>query len=213
MFVIFLFSLCFHEFAHAFVAHMRGDNTAQMMGRLTLNPMAHADPLGTVILPLIGMTGMAAGLPIFGWARPVPVDERNLKRPRQDMFWIASAGPLSNILLATLGVFGYTGYLAYTGLTGAEIANVNNWSVFAISFVATNLALAFFNLIPFHPLDGGKVIARFLPESMNRKLEENEQTISIVLIMVLFLGGFAILRYPIFWTFQGLVDVATSLVG
>src|SRR4051794_8394875 len=91
-FVPFLFALCFHEFAHGWVAKMRGDRTAEIMGRLTLNPLAHADMIGTVILPL---ASILTGIPFFGWAKPVPVDERNLKNPRIDMFWIAFAGPLS----------------------------------------------------------------------------------------------------------------------
>ncbi len=97
-FVPFLFALCFHEFAHGLVAKWRGDNTAERMGRLTLNPMAHADILGTFILPI---SSIVFGIPLFfGWAKPVPVDPRNLKNVRTDMFWIALAGPASNVLLA-----------------------------------------------------------------------------------------------------------------
>ena len=97
-FVPFLFALCFHEFAHGLVAKWRGDNTAERLGRLTLNPLAHADPIGTFLLPI---ASIVFSIPLFfGWAKPVPVDERNLKNVRTDMFWIALAGPLSNILLA-----------------------------------------------------------------------------------------------------------------
>src|SRR5690606_16730988 len=104
-FVPFLFSLCVHEFAHGWVALKRGDHTARMMGRLTLNPMAHADMIGTFILPL---ASLFMGSPIFfGWAKPVPVDARNLKNPRTDMFWVAFAGPLSNVLMAFLGAFAF----------------------------------------------------------------------------------------------------------
>src|ERR1019366_619208 len=97
-FVPFLFALCFHEFAHGLVAKLRGDNTAERMGRLTLNPMAHADPIGTWILPISAII-FQSGL-MFGWPKPVPVDSRNLKSPRKDMFWIALAGPGSNVFLA-----------------------------------------------------------------------------------------------------------------
>ena len=102
-FVPFLFALCFHEFAHGLVARMRGDRTAEIMGRLTLNPLAHADPIGTVLLPIIGFFTHA---PLFGWAKPVPVDERNFKNPKADMFCVAAAGPLSNLFLAACAAIG-----------------------------------------------------------------------------------------------------------
>jgi Zn-dependent protease len=206
VFVMFLFSLCFHEFSHAFVANLRGDPTAQMMGRMTLNPVAHADLLGTVILPLIGLM---SPYPMLGWARPVPVDERNLKHPRQDMFWIAFAGPLSNLLLATIGIFGYVFYSAFNGLP----VGIEYWPRFMTLFVLMNLGLAVFNMIPVAPLDGSKVLARFLPESLNRKLEENQQAMSMILIVLLFMGGFRYLYGPVVMIFEGIAVVATRLVG
>ena len=99
-YVPFLFALCFHEFAHGQVAKWRGDNTAERLGRLTMNPLAHMDLIGTFLLPV---GAIVFGIPIFfGWAKPVPVDSRNLKNVRSDMFWIALAGPLSNVLLAII---------------------------------------------------------------------------------------------------------------
>jgi Zn-dependent protease len=204
VFIIFLFSLCFHEFAHAWVAQKRGDPTAQMMGRLTLNPMAHADPLGTIVFPLMGM--MMGWTFLFGWAKPVPVNERNLAKPRQDMFWIAFAGPLSNFLLASLGCLSLVLYAAWVGMPPEEGLKLFQ------SFIFLNLALAFFNLVPIHPLDGSKVLARFLPETWNRKIEENEQMFSMALLMILFAGGFSFLRIPITWTYQNLIMLAQMLV-
>ena len=99
-FPAFLFALCFHEYAHGWVAKKFGDDTAEHMGRLTMNPMAHADMLGTFVLPIFAIV---TGAPLFGWAKPVPVNTRNLKDPVKDMFWVAFAGPLSNILLAVVG--------------------------------------------------------------------------------------------------------------
>src|SRR3954471_24971700 len=87
----FLFALCFHEFSHGWVARRKGDRTAEMMGRLTMNPLAHVDMFGTLLLPIMSIL---TGFPSIGWAKPVPVDARNLKNPRQDMFWIALAGPM-----------------------------------------------------------------------------------------------------------------------
>ena len=164
-FIPFLFALCFHEFAHGMVAKWRGDNTALMMGRLTLNPLPHIDVIGTLVLPIAAIVFSS---PIFfGWAKPVPVNSRNLKNPRADMFWIALAGPASNLFLAVVGAF-MMGVVAryFMGMASAK-ALLNILDV----FVMTNLFLAIFNIIPLHPLDGGKVLARFLPASWNYKLE------------------------------------------
>ncbi|MCB0356736.1 MAG: site-2 protease family protein, partial [Bdellovibrionales bacterium] len=158
----FLFALCFHEYAHGWTARLFGDKTAEYMGRLTLNPLAHMDPLGTLILPI---AGVALGGFIFGWAKPVPVNERNLKHPKSQMFWIAFAGPLSNILLGFVGAFVYLlldhywqGSMASAFLQMLEF------------FIIINAMLAVFNLLPVHPLDGGKILARFLSDELNNKL-------------------------------------------
>ncbi|MEQ1875395.1 MAG: site-2 protease family protein [Bdellovibrionia bacterium] len=203
-YVIFLFSICFHEFSHSLVATLRGDSTSQLMGRLTLNPMAHADPLGTVLLPILGLM---SPFPMLGWAKPVPVNESNLKQPRVDMFWIAFAGPLSNILLATIGVFAFEFYQARIG----QVPDDYNRLVGML--IGTNLGLAIFNMLPVYPLDGSKVVARFFPESWNRVLEENQQMISTALLFLLFFGGLRVLQYPIVWTLNGLTLVARSVVG
>lgn len=202
-YVPFLFALCFHEFAHGWVAKLRGDNTAEQLGRLTLNPMAHADIIGTVILPI---SAIVFGIPIFfGWAKPVPVNTRNLRNVRTDMFWIALAGPASNILLAILGAafmffavrFGFLGGYAKQIFTLMQM------------FILTNIFLAIFNILPLHPLDGGKVLARFLPASLNYKLEQNEQVTSMVLMVLVFSGALHILRVPV----MAIFDILMSVVG
>lgn len=201
-FIPFLFALCFHEFAHGMVAKLRGDNTADMMGRLTLNPVPHMDIFGTLILPLMAII---FSTPIFfGWAKPVPVNARNLKNPRVDMFWISLAGPLSNVFLAICGAF-FMGLLArYFMAFGFSKALLNILDV----FVMTNLFLAIFNIIPLHPLDGGKVLARFLPASVNYKLEQNEHITSMILMMLVLTGMLRILSVPVFWTHDVLVSFA-----
>lgn len=174
----FLFALCFHEYAHGWMAKRKGDNTAELMGRLTMNPIAHADPFGTVIFPIMGvMTGF-----VFGWAKPVPVNPSNLKNPKEDMFWIALAGPASNLLLAFIGTAGLV-MMASQQLGDALMGGI-------YMFIMINMFLCFFNLIPLHPLDGGKILARFLPLEANRWLENNQTTLNIVLIGAMFLGGF-----------------------
>ncbi len=203
--VPFLFSLSFHEFAHGWVASKKGDNTAEMLGRLSLNPFVHADPIGTFIFPTLGFL---FGWPLFGWAKPVPVNGRNLKNYRSDMFWIAAAGPLSNVLLAIVGVFGLIFFYKYgQGLSYATPLN----KMFSM-FVTLNLFLAVFNLIPMHPLDGGKILARFLPEKANEFLENNQMIFSYILIILAFTGGLAILAYPVTWMSRFLINIASAMV-
>lgn len=204
-FVPFLFALCFHELAHGLVAKWKGDNTASMMGRLTMNPLPHMDFIGTFLLPVITIvTGSSL---FFGWAKPVPVNERNLKNPRVDMFWIALAGPASNVLLAIVAtvVLWLQVHFFAAALDPATFKAILN---LIVTFISINLFLAVFNLIPVNPLDGGKVLARFLPASLNNKLEENQQIISIVLFMLLLSGAMRFLQIPVLFMTEGLLRAA-----
>lgn len=196
-FVPFLFALCFHEFAHGWVARLRGDRTAEIMGRLTLNPMAHADPIGTVILPLLSII---TGVSFFGWAKPVPVDERNLKNPKTDMFWIASAGPMSNLLLAFLGAVGLGLYARFFGsdIVSEQAGALQIRDVFGI-FISVNVFLAVFNLLPVYPLDGAKVLARFLPDRWNYQLEAWSNYTSMLLLVLFVSGGIRFIAGPAIW--------------
>lgn len=204
-FIPFLFALTFHEFAHGYIAKKRGDNTAEMMGRLSMNPIVHMDWLGTFILPI---AAIAFSSPIFfGWAKPVPVNPRNLKNSRIDMFWIALAGPLSNVLLAVLGAI-MMAFVSKSGLfAGSSNALLNILNV----FVMTNLFLAVFNIIPLHPLDGGKVLARFLPPSINQKLEDNEQASGLILMFLVLTGMLKVLSLPVLWGHQFLINLFMGL--
>lgn len=200
-FVPLLFALCFHEYAHGLVAKWRGDNTAEQMGRLTLNPLAHADPIGTFILPL---SAIIFHVPIFlGWAKPVPVNPRNLKNVRLDMFWIALAGPLSNIFLALVT----TAILFVLVRIPALNEYQDGYMTLFQMFIVTNLFLAVFNLIPLHPLDGGKVLARFLPASINYKLEQNERITSMLLLVLIIAGALSFLRIPVIFIFENLMKI------
>jgi len=149
---VFLLALTIHEFAHAWVANRLGDPTARLQGRLTLNPLSHLDPLGTLAIVLIG----------FGWAKPVPVDSRYLARPRRDMMLIAAAGPASNIVMATAGAFFFS-TIPWTGW-GVEWAwLIKPLMVMIYITVGANVVLAVFNLLPIPPLDGSRVLSGLLP--------------------------------------------------
>lgn len=203
-FVPFLFALCFHEYAHGWVAKMRGDNTAEMMGRLTMNPLAHMDFLGTFVLPMMAIL-FPTGI-FFGWAKPVPVNERNLKSPRTDMFWIALAGPASNVFLAlvtTLVMWLMKNYF----INFAYFDPI--WKILDL-FIYVNLFLAIFNALPLHPLDGGKILARFLPADINYKLEQNQHITSMILLVLLLMGAVKFLAIPVQYGHQFLKLIAMS---
>lgn len=190
IYVPLLFSLCIHEYAHGLVAKWKGDNTADYQGRLNLNPLSHADPIGTFLLPLsmLWLNG-----PVIGWGKPVPVDERNMKNPKIDMFWVAFAGPISNMIMGIVGAIIVAVTMVYfSGRTYSTAVQT-----FFFAFIRINLLLAIFNLIPVHPLDGGKVLARFLPNHVNDKLEANQQVSGIILMFLMFTGLLSFLFHPI----------------
>lgn len=166
VFVCLLFSLCVHEAAHAVAAEWRGDTTPRFMGRVTLNPLAHIDYVGTIILPLILVV---SGSPmVFGWAKPVPFNPRNLKNIRGDSLLIAMAGPLSNFALAVVVLVVLRVALALFGFTAVESSPF--WT-FAILLIQLNILLMCFNLIPVPPLDGHYLLSYLLPPAGARFLD------------------------------------------
>lgn len=150
-----LFAITVHEAAHGYVARYLGDNTAYMMGRVTLNPLRHIDPVGTILMPLL-LYFATSGAFLFGYAKPVPVNFGQLRRPKRDMVWVALAGPASNFIQAILWAIGFT-VLIGTGVTETFFLSMCK------AGVLTNLVMWAFNLFPLPPLDGGRVLVGLLP--------------------------------------------------
>jgi Zn-dependent protease len=176
-FAILIVSLSIHEAAHAWTADRLGDSTARLLGRVSLNPVVHIDPIGTLLLPILSMF---SPVPLLGWAKPVPVNISRLRHPRRDFMIIAVAGPISNFLQALLitAVF----HMFYGPYASDQIPRVLRYAV------QMNLSLAFFNLIPVPPLDGGNVLAGLVPESAARMLDQVRQ-FGFIALYALMLSG------------------------
>ncbi len=205
LFPVFLFSLCVHEWAHAWVAVRRGDPTPQLMGRLSLHPFAHADLIGTWVLPLVCLLTNSAFF--FGWAKPVPIDSRNLKHGMKDMALVAAAGPLANVILSLLATAGLWFFIRVPH--DAKI--FETLQIFSAVAIQVNLMLAFFNLIPIPPLDGFRIIQGFLSHSAASKLESFAPQANILLLILLVSGGLKILGAPIMICFRFLLGVAGAV--
>jgi Zn-dependent protease len=193
-----LFAITVHETAHGWVASKLGDHSARMMGRLTLNPIKHIDPVGTILVP--AFLYFTSGF-VFGWAKPVPVNFNALRSPKQDMLWVAIAGPISNFMMAGLWL-------------GAILIAINIDSQFLIKMgqvgVQINLVLAVLNLLPLPPLDGGRVVSSLLPGRLAYQYDQLEPYGLYILLGLLFLGVFQSIVLPIVKLIQTFMF---SLVG
>ena len=192
VFIVLLFSLTVHEAAHAWTADMLGDPTARILGRVSLNPLVHIDPIGTVVFPLLAIV---AGVPLIGWAKPVPVNVTKLRHHRRDYVLVAAAGPASNLVMAvTAGCL-----LAVLPISPQTLdaANVSApLATFLSQAMRLNVLLAVFNMIPIPPLDGGNVLAGLLPNHLAGIFNQIRPYGFILLYALILTGGFDALVVP-----------------
>jgi len=204
-FTVLILSLTIHEAAHAFSADVLGDPTARQLGRVSLNPMVHIDPIGTVLFPLLSLF---SPVPLIGWAKPVPVNIRNLHGNWQQKFMlIAAAGPASNLLLAVIAAIG----VRMIGFEGGAIASTQQIFRFLLLMATTNVALAVFNMLPVPPLDGSRVVEGVLPYRMRSMWERVVQYSPFLLLGIVFFGR-GIISAPMAWV-QGWLYELMYLVG
>jgi len=186
-----LFAITVHETAHGWMALRLGDPTAKMLGRLTLNPIRHIDPIGTILVP--GVLLMLGGV-LFGWAKPVPITWENLRKPRRDMAWVAAAGPLSNLLMAI--------FWALVVRVGVALGSVNDgWLIFllyvGVAGIFINTILMMLNLLPLPPLDGSRVVSALLPPRLSWQYGRIEPYGFPILVLLLFTGMLGKILWPL----------------
>ena len=186
LFPLFVMAVVLHEVSHGWVALHFGDRTALDAGRLTLNPLKHVDLFGTVLLPVL-LVALKAPF-VFGWAKPVPIDMRNFRRPRRDMLWVGAAGPAANFLLAVAGAF-------FLRLSAGFVHPV---AVYLLKYFAViNLVLGTFNLIPIPPLDGSRVLTGLVPLNLAVRVLAFERWGVLVLMALLYLGVLDRVVWPV----------------
>jgi len=195
-----LFAITLHEVAHGWIARQLGDPTAMMLGRLTVNPIKHIDPIGTVVVPLLLL--LSSGF-VFGWAKPVPVTWENLKNPKRDMALVAAAGPGANLVMA---LFWAIVLKLGHGLAGAIPAYVQPLLLMGQYGIFINLVLMVLNLLPVPPLDGSRIVSAFLPGPWAYQYSRLENYGLIILLLLLVTGALSWLILPPVLSLKGIID-------
>ena len=190
-----LFAITLHEAAHGYVARYFGDPTAAQAGRISLNPLRHIDPMGTIVVPLVLLfaTKLMGGGLLFGWAKPVPVNWSRLRRPKRDMLWVALAGPASNLLMAIGWVLFLRVLLMLDLISGPQ----DFWALMASAGVQVNLILMALNLLPLLPLDGGRIVFSLLPPRLAWRYGRIEPYGLVILVVLMMLGWLWPLMLPL----------------
>jgi Zn-dependent protease len=204
-----IFAITLHEAAHGYVARYFGDMTAAAAGRITANPVRHIDPVGTILVPLIILVTsklLGGGTILFGWAKPVPVNFANLRRPKQDMLWVAAAGPGMNLVMAVFwALMIQLGHALGSGFASTPLMLMGAAGVFI------NVILMALNLIPLPPLDGGRIAVSLLPMRQAIRFSRIEPYGLFILLGLLFTGVLGIILWPVITLFIGLVALFTGL--
>ena len=198
-----IFAITVHEFSHGWVASKLGDNTAKFLGRLTLNPIKHVDPIGTIAVPLILLV---LGGFVFGWAKPVPINWSNLRNPKRDIALVAIAGPLSNLIMALLwALFIKLGIMLSHSISPSIALSM---IYMGSAGILINLVLLFLNLIPIPPLDGSRVVSSFLPRKLANSYNMVEPYGFIILVLLLATGVLShIIRVPIMTSYAFFINL------
>ncbi|PLA74177.1 site-2 protease family protein [Hydrogenovibrio sp. SC-1] len=202
-----LMAITLHEAAHGWVASKLGDKTALMLGRVTLNPIKHIDPIGTILVPIVLLV---LGGFVFGWAKAVPITPRNFKNPARDMAWVAIAGPLSNLLMAIgWALLAKLGYLM--SVDGHDAMGIGQFLIYSgLAGIAINLVLMVLNLIPIPPLDGSRVLSALLPNTLAYRFNQLEPYGFFILLGLLILG---VLGPIISGPYQAIQGALLKMVG
>jgi Zn-dependent protease len=200
-----IFAITAHEVAHGWVALKFGDRTAQMLGRLTLNPIKHIDPIGTILIPAVLL--MMGGF-VFGWAKPVPVTYQNLRNPKTDMAWVALAGPMANLVMAI--IWALAAKIGFA-LLQSGIAFGEPMLLMGVAGVLINSMLMMLNLLPLPPLDGGRILVSLLPGPLSWQVSRIEPYGFFILVGLLYLGVISMLLLPMMSGFISLLAMLFNL--
>lgn len=196
-----IFAITLHEAAHGYAARHFGDPTAWQLGRISINPLRHIDPVGTILVPALILLVSGGGL-LFGWAKPVPVNFGQLRRPKQDMLWVAAAGPGANFLMALLWAL-----ILKLSIAMPDFIYADAMKEMARVGISINGVLMLLNLLPLPPLDGGRIAVSLLPPRLAWKFAQIERYGMFILLGLLFLGVLNVVLYPLLRVFNSFIRI------